>query len=134
MGEARRKRIADQHCTEAAKSGVGIVVVRDAAQLLMSGGMLEVGYTAALMDWLKQALSRKPGDGALCVDCDHEFVASDMPHVFVMVVPVVEDAETMVISGVCPSCATKSDSHLAMRMARGLGLKNVQVVSQSGHA
>jgi hypothetical protein len=67
---------------------------------------------SALCNFLKQISEKKPGEGALCIDCDAELHANTDRRDWLVSVALPRfprHDDKALVSGICPTCAARPD-------------------------
>jgi hypothetical protein len=99
-----------------------IIRAGHAVALILSG---EERYLKTIGEWFK--VVRGGHQRPLCLACDHEFAQEEMPLAFCFAIPVSDQADKAIVTGVCERCGQKDDAELleiAYRGFKDLGLAN----------
>jgi hypothetical protein len=76
-----------------------------------------------LNEWLGRCTQAKRGEGPLCLACDFEFSAADMPKGFALARPAIGDQQLMIATGICGKCIERHSDNELMRIAvKGTGI------------
>jgi hypothetical protein len=141
MGEAKRRKATLQEWANERGPNSHIMLVRDLPEFVQDVVLGESQYIAdgvisrsqlitGLLGWLHDIRTQEPGKNALCLACDHEFTREQRPvAVFVTTSYRLEGPrpqEIFIFTGVCPTCAQKTDAELTRILSDGLGTRNPQ--------
>jgi hypothetical protein len=64
----------------------------------------------AIMDYVRHTHTKPKGQGALCLDCEVEFPADEVPLHFLICLPAfAPQPQVSVVTGICEKCAARSD-------------------------
>jgi hypothetical protein len=76
-----------------------------------------------LNEWLGSCAQTKRGEGPLCLACDFEFSAADMPKGFAVARPPIGHQQLMIATGICGNCIERHSDNELMRIAvKGMGI------------
>jgi hypothetical protein len=72
----------------------------------------------AVINWLERAMKLERSKSPLCLCCETEFYPGQAPAAFSILLPHRDDFMRLSLTGICRSCATRSDAVLAEALGR----------------